>query len=79
MASNDYEKKLNVDYETDEVPVHAVRGIDINVDEGQFFTLLGPSGCSKTTTLRALAGLDVRWAVKSPSAIRPCFRPSGKY
>ena len=33
MASNDYEKKLNVDYETDEVPVHAVRGIDINVDE----------------------------------------------
>ncbi len=51
-------ENLHVEYETDEGPVHAVRGIDINVEQGQFFTLLGPSGCGKTTTLRALAGLE---------------------
>ena len=50
--------KLHVSYETDEGSVHAVRGIDIEVEEGQFYTLLGPSGCGKTTTLRSLAGLE---------------------
>ena len=34
----------------------AVRGIDLNVDEGEFIVLLGPSGCGKTTTLRMIAG-----------------------
>jgi iron(III) transport system ATP-binding protein len=34
----------------------AVRGLDLEVREGDFFTLLGPSGCGKTTALRTLAG-----------------------
>ena len=38
--------------------VHAVRGIDLEVRDGEFFTLLGPSGCGKTTTLRMIAGLE---------------------
>ena len=37
--------------------VHAVEGIDLVVEGGQFMTLLGPSGSGKTTTLRMVAGL----------------------
>ena len=37
----------------------AVRGIDLNVNEGEFIVLLGPSGCGKTTTLRMIAGLEI--------------------
>ena len=51
-------RNLHVEYVTDEGPVHAVRGIDIDVAQGEFYTLLGPSGCGKTTTLRCLAGLE---------------------
>lgn len=35
----------------------ALPELDLEVQEGEFFTLLGPSGCGKTTALRALAGL----------------------
>jgi spermidine/putrescine transport system ATP-binding protein len=34
----------------------AVRDVDIEITEGEFFSLLGPSGCGKTTTLRMIAG-----------------------
>ena len=34
----------------------AVAGIDLQVREGEFFSLLGPSGCGKSTTLRMVAG-----------------------
>lgn len=37
---------------------HAVRGVDLEVEQGQFVVLLGPSGCGKTTTLRMVAGLE---------------------
>lgn len=37
----------------------AVRGIDLNVTQGEFIVLLGPSGCGKTTTLRMIAGLEI--------------------
>jgi putative spermidine/putrescine transport system ATP-binding protein len=36
--------------------VHAVKGLNLEVQEGEFLTLLGPSGCGKTTTLRLIAG-----------------------
>ena len=38
--------------------VAAVAGIDLEIGEGEFFSLLGPSGCGKTTLLRMLAGLE---------------------
>ncbi|WP_262927393.1 ABC transporter ATP-binding protein [Phytohalomonas tamaricis] len=38
--------------------VVALDGLDLDIREGEFFTLLGPSGCGKTTLLRMLAGLD---------------------
>jgi spermidine/putrescine transport system ATP-binding protein len=35
-----------------------VRGIDLNIQQGEFFSILGPSGCGKTTTLRLIAGFE---------------------
>ncbi|MBR9762159.1 MAG: sn-glycerol-3-phosphate ABC transporter ATP-binding protein UgpC [Rhodobacteraceae bacterium] len=36
----------------------AVHGIDLDVAEGEFMVLVGPSGCAKSTTLRMIAGLE---------------------
>ena len=36
----------------------AVRDLDLNLKEGEFFSLLGPSGCGKTTALRMIAGFQ---------------------
>ena len=38
--------------------VKAVDGIDLAINEGEFFALLGPSGSGKTTCLRLIAGFD---------------------
>ena len=35
-----------------------LKGIDLNIHENEFLTLLGPSGCGKTTTLRIIAGFE---------------------
>ena len=37
----------------------AVRGVDLDIRQGEFFSILGPSGCGKTTTLRLIAGFDM--------------------
>jgi len=37
---------------------NVVDGVDLEIHEGEFFTLLGPSGCGKTSTLRCIAGLE---------------------
>src|SRR3954449_4023224 len=38
--------------------VEALKALDLDVPEGAFFVLLGPSGAGKTTTLRVIAGLE---------------------
>ena len=38
--------------------VTAVDQLDLQIRDGEFFSLLGPSGCGKTTTLRMIAGLE---------------------
>jgi iron(III) transport system ATP-binding protein len=46
-------------YHTNRGEVEAVRGVNLEVPEGEFYTLLGPSGCGKSTTLRCIAGLEM--------------------
>ncbi|MGD1856737.1 MAG: ABC transporter ATP-binding protein [Leptolyngbyaceae cyanobacterium] len=36
----------------------AVEGLNLNIRQGEFFSILGPSGCGKTTTLRMIAGFE---------------------
>ena len=60
--------------------VVAVDGVDLEIEEGEFFTLLGPSGSGKTTTLRLIAGFErpdegtVELAGRDVSAVPPYAR-----
>ena len=47
-------KDIYKSYDREEV----LKGINLEVDQGEFVTLLGASGCGKTTFLRIIAGLD---------------------
>ncbi len=45
-------------YDTGEVQVQALRGVDLLVPRGEMVAVMGPSGCGKTTLLNCLSGLD---------------------
>jgi putative ABC transport system ATP-binding protein len=51
-------KNLHKTYDESEHKVHAIRGIDLSFEEGEFTAIAGPSGCGKTTLLNMLGGLD---------------------
>ncbi len=37
---------------------HVIKGVDIEIEEGEFCVFVGPSGCGKSTLLRMIAGLE---------------------
>ena len=45
-------------YASGESTVQAVRGVDVEVKEGEMIAIMGPSGCGKTTLLNVLSGID---------------------
>jgi len=71
-------QRLNKVYGTG---VHAVRDLDLEIRDGEFFTLLGPSGCGKTTTLRMIAGFydpdqgDIEIGGAASSCLRTAVAP----
>ena len=51
-------KDLNLTFETNDGPVHALKGVNLDIQQGDFVSFIGPSGCGKTTFLRCIAGLE---------------------
>lgn len=51
-------KALTKTYGEGPAAVHALRGVDLDIPEGEFVVLLGPSGSGKSTLLNILGGLD---------------------
>ena len=51
-------KGLAKTYAGDGIEVLALRGIDLDVADGEFVAVMGPSGCGKSTLLHLLGGLD---------------------
>ncbi len=51
-------KGVQKTYDTGKVKVHALRGVNLNIGEGEMVAVMGPSGCGKTTLLNCLSGID---------------------
>ena len=45
-------------YASGESTVQAVKGVNVNIGEGEMIAIMGPSGCGKTTLLNVLSGID---------------------
>jgi len=51
-------RELKKTYNETMVPVHALNGVNLSFEKGEFTAVVGPSGCGKTTLLNLMGGLD---------------------
>ncbi len=51
-------KDLDLTFRTNDGPIHALSGVNLDIEKGDFVSFIGPSGCGKTTFLRVIAGLE---------------------
>jgi NitT/TauT family transport system ATP-binding protein len=49
---------LDLTFQTNDGPVHALKGVSLDIMKGEFVSFIGPSGCGKTTFLRVMAALE---------------------
>ncbi|WP_299547703.1 ABC transporter ATP-binding protein [uncultured Tateyamaria sp.] len=49
---------LDLTFQTNDGPVHALKGVSLDIGKGDFVSFIGPSGCGKTTFLRCMADLE---------------------
>jgi putative ABC transport system ATP-binding protein len=45
-------------YQSDSIAVHALQGVDVSIERGEFVAIVGPSGSGKSTLLNIIGGLD---------------------
>jgi NitT/TauT family transport system ATP-binding protein len=58
MSPKIFSKSLDLTFLTNDGPVHALKDVNLDINEGDFVSFIGPSGCGKTTFLRVLADLE---------------------
>ncbi|PJB81346.1 MAG: macrolide ABC transporter ATP-binding protein, partial [Acidobacteria bacterium CG_4_9_14_3_um_filter_49_7] len=72
-------RNLKKTYQDNGISVHAVNGVDLDIEFGEFSAIVGPSGSGKTTFLNVISGLDTPTAGDVRLAGEPLSSMTGRY